>query len=199
MTQHVISSQILIFRSLLDFTIFIKNSIDLHNSELTRYEAELGLMLRQEGDNSNEEWAKEIKEKLKAKEKKLAEGEGKGRAKEKKEHKSKKEKRKNEKDWLSYKDVLIFAGNATKGKTDLYFGAVDELKAQIDKLRSAKEMLDQMISSGISNLFYLAYVRNGIPEKLVLIPQEGLEETKFEFKADFTTGDVELPIETRNL
>ena len=210
MNQQVIPSQIFIFRSLLDFAQFVNRNLELHKMELARYEEELGLMLRQAEDNPNEELAKEIKSKLTedkktTEDKKSTEVKGKDKEKDKekdeenKERKAKKEKHGVTKNWVRYKDLHIFTGNATKGKTDVYFGAVNELKVQIDKLKKTKETLDQLASAGISNVFYLVYAKNGIPDKLVLMPQEPQELAKFEFKADFVTENAEVPIESRSL
>lgn len=196
MNQQMIPSQIFIFRSLLDFIQFVNRNLELHKSELARYEEELGLMLRQAGDNSNEELANEIKSKLTAEDKKPTDGKGKGKDKDSKDHKSKKQKYSDTKHWVRYRDLQICAGNSTKGKTDVYFEAVNELKAQIDKLKKTKETLDQLANTGISNVFYVVYTKNGTPEKVVFLPQESQELAKFEFRADFVTKNMEVPIES---
>lgn len=197
MEQQAIPSQIFIFKSLLDFTQFVEANLELHKSELSRYEEELGQMLRQaEQDNSTDEWVKEIKSKLTPEEKPKSSDE-KVKVKEHKEHKEKKEKSKDTKNWVSYKDIHIFTGKARQGMTEVYFQAINELKVHIDKLTRAKETLAQLANAGISNAFYLVYTKNGIPEKLVFIPQGTLEQTKFEFRADFVTENVEVPIERK--
>lgn len=196
MERQAIPSQIFIFKSLLDLTKFVDENLELHKSELSRYEEELGQMLRQaEQDNSTDEWVKEIKSKLTPEEKPKSSSE-KVKVKEHKEHREKKEKSKDAKNWVNYKDLRIFTGKATQGMTEVYFEAVNELKVHIDKLNSAKEILAQLANAGISHAFYLVYIKNGIPEKLVFIPQGTREQTKFEFRADFVTENVEVPIES---
>ncbi len=213
MQQHTTTSQLIIFDTLQEFTQFVDNTIQLHKSELSGYEDELGQMLRQAGQDSAEaEWAKEIQGKLTPQEKQTPKAEGKDKDKdkdkkdEKKEKgKEKKEKRKEEKvkkgsaNWKIYKDIQIFTGVANQGKTEVYFEAVNELKATLEKLGRMKETLTQLTSIGLSGMLYLVYVKNGMPEKLVFLPQAKQEGGKFEFKADFVTENVEMPIESREV
>ncbi len=214
MEQNATSSQILIFETLRQFTQFVDNTIQLHKSMLARYEEDLGLTLRQAEQNAGEaEWAKEMQSKLvpqskqvqkddekkeekhdKGKEEKEAE-----RKEEKAERKEEKAKRKEEKakkgstNWKMYNDVQIYTGNATQGKTEVYFEAVNELKTQVDRLNRVRETIAQLTNAGISNAFYLVYTKNNMPEKLVLLPQGKQDKEKFEFKADFVTENAEMP------
>ncbi len=207
MKQHTLSSQILTFSTLQEFMEFTDENIQLHKSELTRYEDELGQMLREVGqDNTNAEWAKQMQAKLSPQAKQAKtdgkKDEKKDKGKEKKEMKEMKEKRKDEKgknvsaNWKSYNDLHIFAGITHQGKTEVYFEAINELKARLEKLDKIKEALVQLKSVGLSSVLYLVYVKNSVPEKLVLLPQEKQEEGKFEFKADFVTENIEMPIES---
>ena len=207
MDRHILSSQIFIFETLREFGQFIDNAIQMHKSELTVYEEELGLMLRQMGqDNTEAEWAKEVQSKLtQGKETKVDKKKDKGKekkdVKEKEKEREKKEKRKEGKikssaNWKFYKDIQIFTGMTNEGKTEVYFAAVNEIKTTLEKLGRVKETLSQLASAGISDSFYLIYTKNGIPEKLVLIPQQKQGQSKFEFKADFVTENVEAPIES---
>ena len=215
MQQNTVSSQIIVFETLQEFTQFVDNTIQLHKSELSRYEDELGLMLRQAGQDSAEaEWAKEMQNKLTPQEKQTPKTndkkdekkeKGKEKMKEKNDMKERKEKKREEKakkgstNWRIYKDVQIFAGVASQGRTELYFEAVNELKATLEKLGRMKETLTQLTGIGLSSVLYLAYIKNGMPEKLVLLPQAKQEEGKFEFKADFVTENIEPPIESREV
>jgi len=210
MEQHAVQSQILIFESLQEFTDSIDNSIDLHKSELARYEEELGQMLREIGqDNAESEWSKELQSKLTErkqtknddkKEEKKEKGE---ERKEKKKEKNKKEKERKEKkqekgkksstNWKGYKDIQFFTGSENQGKTELYFEAVKDLKATLEKLDRIRETIEQLTSIGLGRVIYVVYFKNGMPEKLIF--QHGSqEEGKFEFKADFVTEGMEVPI-----
>ncbi len=215
MKQHTISSQILAFSTLQEFTEFIDANIQLHKSELSRYEDELGQMLRQVGqDNSEAEWAKEMQNKLAPQEKQVAKTEDKkdekrDKGKEKKEMKEKKEEKKEKKkeekakkgsaNWKVYKDIQIFTGMANQGKTEVYFEAINELKATLEKLGRIKETLTQFTGIGLSGILYLVYIKNDIPEKLVFLQHGKQEEGKFEFKADFVTENIEIPVESREV
>ncbi len=199
MERPILPTQILVFETLRGFTQFIDNAIQIHKSELSAYEEELGLMLRQTGqDNSEAEWAKEVQSKLSSKQSKADKKDEK--TKDKKEVKEKKEKKvekaKTSANWRFYKDIQIFTGIASQGKTEVYFSAVNELKGTLDKLNRVKETLSQLANAGITNSFYLVYARNGMPEKLVLIPLQKQEQTKFEFRADFVTENAEVPLDS---
>jgi len=210
MEQHTVPSQIIIFETLQEFTQFVDNTINLNKSELSRYEDELGQMLRQAGqDTAEAEWANEMQSKLAPQEKQISatddkKDEKKDKGKDKKE-KEKKEKRKEEKakksatNWRSYKGLQIFTGKASQGKTEVYFEAVNELKATLEKLGKMKETLTQLTGIGLSNVLYLVLIKNCMPEKVVLLPLAKQEEGKFEFKADFITENVEVPIESREI
>ncbi len=193
MEQNTTSSQIFIFETLHEFSRFVDNSVHLHKSELTKYEEELGLMLRQDGqDGAESQWMKDMQDKLSASKKleqndeakkdgeksddtKEAKDKEKDRKEEKhvkeKEEKKKKEDKKTSANWRNYNELHIFSGNSVQGKTEIYFLAVNELKAQIDKLKRVQESLAHLMSTGISDAFYLVYTKNGLPEKLVLLPR----------------------------
>jgi hypothetical protein len=219
MEQNITSSQILIFETLHEFTRFVDNALHLHKSELTKYEEDLGLMLRQDGqDGADAQWMKEMQDKLSASkkvqqpdeakkdsDKKDDKKEAKDKEKEKKEEKHMKEKEDKKKkedkskisaNWKNYNDLHIFSGNSMQGKTEVYFLAINELKAQVDKLKRIQDALAHLMNTGISNAFYLVYTRNGLPEKLVLLPQTKKDQDKFEFKADFITENVDMAIES---
>jgi len=212
MEQNITSSQIFIFETLHEFTRFVDNNVLLYKSELTKYEEELGLMLRQDGqDGTDAQWMKDMQNKLSASKnaeqadeakKEGDKKEAKDKEKEKKreeKHMKEKEKRQDKKtsaNWKNYNNLHIFTGNSTQGKTEVYFIAINELKAQIDRLKRIQEALAHLTNTGISNAFYLVYAKGGVPEKLVLLPQSKKDQDKFEFKADFITENVDMTIES---
>jgi len=115
MERHILPSQIFVFETLHEFAQYVDSVIQMHKSELSAYEEELGMMLRQEGHDGNEaEWAKEMQGKLATNEKKTPKGDGKkaenkDKGKEKKETKRKEEKkRKDSTKWRMYKDIRVF-------------------------------------------------------------------------------------------
>ncbi len=219
MEQNITSSQIFIFETLHEFSRFVDNTLHLHKSELTKYEEELGLMLREDGkDGAESQWMKDMQDKLSASKKVEQHDEAKKdddknddkkEAKDKDEEKKKEEKHMKEKEkekkkedkkssanWRNYNDLHIFSGNSVQGKTEIYFLAVNELKAQIDRLKRVQESLAHLMNTGISDAFYLVYTKNGLPEKLVLLPRTKKDQRKFEFKADFVAENVDVAIES---
>ncbi len=208
MQQLTASSQIFMFETLQEFMEFVDNTIQLHKSELSKYEEELGMMLRQDGQEGAEAGlVKEIQSKLEPQKKQAQKSDGKKKMMEMKEKKKEKGKEKKKEgkaktssaNWKNYRELQILTGNTMQGKTEVYFKAVNELKAHIDKLNSVRDTLVQLVNAGISNAFYLVYTKNGVPEKLVLLSQEKQGEGKFEFKADFVTENIEVPIESREV
>ncbi len=204
MQELTASSQIFMFETLQEFMEFVDNTIQLHKSELSRYEEELGMMLRQDGqDGAEAGLVKEIQSKLEPQKKHVQKSDDKKKMKGMKEKEKEKKKEGKAKtssaNWKNYKELQILTGNTTQGKTEVYFKAVNELKAHIDKLNSVRDTLVQLVNAGISNAFYLVYTKNGIPEKLVLLSQAKEGEGKFEFKADFVTENMEVPIESREV
>jgi len=156
MEQLAVQSRIFIFESLQEFTDSINNSIDLHKLELARYEDELGQMLREIGqDNADAEWSKELQSKL-------TEGNQTKNNDKKEEKKEKGEKRKEKKkeengkksstNWKSYKNIQFFTGSENQGKTELYFEAVKELKATLEKLGRIRETIEQLASIGLGSM-----------------------------------------------
>ena len=207
MEQNITSSQILIFETLHEFSRFVDNTFHLYKSELTKYEEELGLMLRQDGqDGAETQFMKEVQDKLSSQktvehpvehkdgEKNDDSKEAKDKEKEKK--KEEKAKSKTSANWKNYNDLHIFSGNSVQGKTELYFLAINELKAHVDKLKRIQDAVTHLTNTGISNAFYLVYTKNGLPEKLVLLPVAKKDQGKFEFKADFVTDNMDVAIES---
>ena len=218
MEQNIISSQIFIFETLHEFSRFVDNTFHLYKSELIKYEEELGLMLRQDGqDGAETQFMKEMQDKLSSqktveqpvehkdgdKNDDNKEAKDKEKDKKKEEKQMEKDKKKEEKsktktsaNWKNYNDLHIFSGNSMQGKTELYFVAINELKAHVDKLKRIQDAIAHLTNTGISNAFYLVYTKNGLPEKLVLLPVAQKDQGKFEFKADFVTDNMDVAIES---
>jgi hypothetical protein len=201
MEQYSCSSQIVVFETLHDFRQFVDSAIQQHKSELSRYEDELGLMLRQAGqDGSDATWTKEMENKL-GKEKQAKTDEkkdGKEKKNDKKEKRGKEraegKAKKGTTNWRMYRDIQIYSGIPNQGKTEVYFETVNELKTSVEKLERIRDALAQLVTVGLSNVLYLVSIKSGIPTKLVLLQQTG-GESKFEFKADFITENMEVPVE----
>ena len=202
MKQHYISSQILVFESINEMTKFTDDTISLHRSKLLGYEDEIGQMLRQsDKDNTvDEKWTSERFDNLTHEKHVSVSDTKKDNKKKEKKEKEKKVKSittKNSTNWRVYSDIQIFIDVPHKGKTEIYFEAINELKVILEKLDRIKETLSQITNIGLNNVFYMVYVKNGIPEKLVLLPQQKQKSNKFVFKTVFESENGEVPIECK--
>lgn len=98
--------------------------------------------------------------------------------------------------WVNYRDISIFNGKTSQGKADVYFGIINEIKTTIEKLNGAKEAVSPLSNLGFSqNVYYLTYVKNGIPERLVLYQGTLRADKKFEFTAQFVGEELQAPVE----
>ncbi len=98
--------------------------------------------------------------------------------------------------WVNYRDISIFNGKTSQGKADVYFGIINEIKTTIEKLNGVKEAVSPLSNLGFSqNVSYLTYVKNGIPERLVLYQGTLRADTKFEFAAQFVGEELQAPVE----
>lgn len=194
MKQHSISSQILVFESINEMIKFMDDNIQLHRSKLLKYEDEIGQMLRQSGnDTVDEKLASERFDNLIYEKQTSTENTKKNNKKEK-EKKIKSSVTKNSTNWRVYSDIQIFTDIPNKGVTEIYFEAVNELKVVLEKLGKIKETLSQITTIELNSMFYMVYVKNGIPEKLVLLPQQKQKNNKFMFKTVFESENIEVPI-----
>ena len=73
------------------------------------------------------------------------------------------------------------------GEAEVLFEAIEDLKTKVEKLEKAKNSMVDLERYGLGkDLLYVAYVRDGIPEKIVFKPKKTTANgQKFEFSADF--------------
>jgi hypothetical protein len=194
MKQHSISSQILVFESINEMIKFMDDNIRLHRSKLLEYEDKIGQMLRQsDNDVVDEKLTSERFDNLVHEKQASTENTKKNNKKiEKKKIKS--SVTKNSTNWRVYSDIQIYTDIPNKGVTEIYFEAVNELKVILEKLDKIKETLSQITTIELNSMFYMVYVKNGIPEKLVLLPQQKQKNNKFMFKTVFESENIEVPI-----
>ena len=129
MKQHYISSQILVFESINEMIKFMDDTIHLHRSKLLGYEDEIGQMLRQSGkDTVDEKWTSEKFDNLTHEKHVSIDDTKKNNKKKEKKEKVKSTVTKNSTNWRVYSDIQIFTDVPNKGKTEIYFEAINELK-----------------------------------------------------------------------
>lgn len=89
-------------------------------------------------------------------------------------------------EWIQFKDLMLCSDNL--GEAEILFEAVEELKDKIDNLEKAKSSIEDLERYGLGNdMSYTAYIKNGVPQKIVIKPREGSTASeRFEFTADFS-------------
>jgi hypothetical protein len=92
-------------------------------------------------------------------------------------------------EWVQFKDVMLSAD--ALGEAEVLFEAIEELKSKIDKLERAKNSLIDLERYGLGKeLLFIAFIRDGVPEKIVFKPKKGFGvPEKFEFEADFSVAE----------
>jgi hypothetical protein len=159
----------------------IREGVDAEISQykllLEDYSQWLGSLLRNPDSSKNQEWTKKTAEIQRV----LKTGGRKG---------SKKEEKKSGifSEWVQFKDIMLCAENL--GEAEILFEATEALKIKIDKLEKAKNSLIDLERYGLGkDLLYIAYINDGVPEKIFLKPKKDVEATeKFEFAADFSVA-----------
>jgi len=176
-----LATEIRSFYSLRDLRESIEKEIDQYESVADEYSQWLGSFLRDmEATHGNEEWFK----KLSVSQKSLQ-----GKTKRESEKESKGEKKKKvgaSTEWVSYKDIMLSASE--QGEAEILFDAIEEINRKIEQLNRVKSTIDNLEKSALGkDVLYIAYIHNGVPEKIVLRHKRDKEfAEKFKFIADFS-------------
>lgn len=156
----------------------VEAGISQHKLLLEDYSQWLGSLLRNPESSKNQEQTKKIAELQKV----LKAGSRKGSRKEEKKTGVSTE-------WVQFKDIMLSAD--ALGEAEVLFEAIEELKNKIDKLEKAKNSIIDLERYGLGkDLLYIAFIHDGVPEKIVFKPKKGFGVTeKFEFEADFSVAE----------
>lgn len=89
--------------------------------------------------------------------------------------------------WHSLGSLSIFNGIGIKGELELYFKALEELKARIENLQKVKDSINDLLSKGLKNdlgciVFLSTY--NSVLE--VVFVKSGGQKSKFSHKSIFS-------------
>lgn len=171
-----LTTEIRSFYSLQDLRESVEERINQFRTLVDEYSQWLGSLLRDlESAHKNEEWFKNVSvlEKYAKKGATRKEGEKKG-GKEK------------AADWVTVKGVLLNASD--QGEVEILFDAIEELHRKIEQLTKVKEAVDDLERLALGKeTIYVAFVRDGVPEKIVLrLKKGGGASEKFSYAADFS-------------
>jgi len=158
------------FYSLKELSESLEEEINSYKAVVEEYSQRLGSFLREmEATHGNEEWFKKLSALQKS---------------------SKKEKGKGKKsglpNWIAFKDIMF--SKDEEGEAQMLFEAIEEIKDKITRLAKTKETIEDLKKLGLGeDILYVAYVRDEVPERIVLRKRGEKETTeKFEFVAMFT-------------
>jgi uncharacterized protein YaaR (DUF327 family) len=157
------------FYSLKELSESVEDEINSYKAVVEEYSQRLGFFLRElETTHGDEDWFKEISALQKS---------------------SKKEKSKSKKkssSWTTFKDIMLSTDN--QGEAEMFFEAIEEINKKIMRLGKFRDTIEDLKKFGLGkDILYVTYVRDEIPEKLVLRKKGEKAGEKFEFIAEFST------------
>jgi len=172
-----LTTEIRSFYSLQDLRESVEERIVQFKTLVDEYSQWLGSLLRDlESTHKNEEWFKKVS----ALEKYAKKGVN------RKEDDKKSGKEKALADWVTVKGVLLNASD--QGEVEILFDAIEEINKKIEQLTKVKEAADDLERLALGKeIIYVAFIHDGVPEKIVLRPRKSGEASKkFSYAADFS-------------
>jgi hypothetical protein len=184
MSENLVT-EIRSFYSLKELSEIIDEEIEQYESLMDEYSQWLGSFLRDsEATYGNEEWFKKLFNLQKALKTSKKRGE---------EHvNSKKEKLGFSSDiWIAFKDIKLCASK--QGEAEILFEAIEKINLKIAKLMKVKDSIEDLKKFGLGkDILYIAYVNDGIPEKIVLRSKGEAEfSEKFQYIAEFSVAETQ--------
>jgi hypothetical protein len=159
------------FYSLKELSESLEEEINSYKAVVEDYSQRLGSFLREmETTHGNEEWFK----KFSALQKSSKNEKGKG-------------KKSDLSNWIAFKDIML--SKDEQGEAQILFEAIEENNNKITRLIKTKETIEDLKKLGLGEeILYVAYMRDEVPERIVLHKREEKETAeKFEFVATFST------------
>ena len=157
------------FYSLKELSESLEEEINSYKAVVEEYSQRLGSFLREmEATHGNEEWFK----KLSALQKSPKKEKGKG-------------KKSDLSDWIAFKDIML--SKDEQGEAQMLFEAIEEINDKITRLTKTKETIEELKRLGLGeDILYVAYLRDEVPERIVLRKKGEKGAEKFEFVATFS-------------
>jgi hypothetical protein len=172
-----LTTEIRSFYSLQDLRESVEERIIQYKTLVDEYSQWLGSLLRDlEPTHKNDAWFKEVSA--------LEKYAKKGASRRESEKKGGKETASNV--WVTVKGVLL---NATdQGEVEMLFDAIENLNKKAEQLNKVKEAVDDLERLALGrDTIYVALIRDGVPEKIVLRPRKDTAASeKFTYTADFS-------------
>jgi hypothetical protein len=176
-----VETEIRSFYSLQDLGEALDEGTKHYEAIVEEYTQWLGLFLRDsEANYGDQEWFKKLSGMQKAlKSGKKPEKKGKGADGKRKREASSPE-------WIVYKEILLCTNE--QAQAEIVFDAIEEINGKIDKLEKIKVALAELEKSGLgTGITYIAFIRNGVPEKLVLRQKKDKElAERFRFATEIS-------------
>lgn len=157
------------FYSLKELSESVEDEINSYKAAVEEYSQRLGLFLRDlETTHGDQEWFKEISALQKSSKKEKSKG------------------KKKSSSWTTFKDIMLSADE--QGEAEMFFEAIEEMNRKIMKLEKIRDTIEDLKKFGLGNdILYITYLRDKVPEKLVLRKKGEKTAEKFEFIAEFST------------
>ena len=174
-------TEIRTFYSLRELEEAVKEQIEFYKSLVDDYSQWLGSFLRDyEQTYGDEEWFKNLAALSKT---------FKVKGTSKKAKKKKRKKKKGESSiWIDFKEIMLSASE--QGEAEILFEAIEKINEKIEHLEKIRMAVENLEKIGLGkDILYIAYINDGVPEKIVLKHKKGEEfGEKFKFIADFSVS-----------
>lgn len=178
--METIGTEIRTFYSLRELHETLEEEINQYKALLDEYSQWLGLFLRDsEAAFKDQEWFKN----LSMLQKTLKAG-----AKPQKKEKKPGKKGASSPDWIPYREIMLCA--TEQGQAEIVFEAIETINDKIAQLEKIDTTVNELEKSGLGkDITFVVFMRDGVPEKLVLRHKEGKElAERFKFIAEFSVS-----------
>ena len=196
------------FNSVSSLKISLEKEIEDTEFVIQEYSNLLGEKIRNNEESSNDDPEfLELKAKLdgssdekKSDEKKSDEKKSKDKKSDEKKSKDKKSSQKKKKSkkglsdkWYNLNEILVYNGMGLKGELELYFKAIDELKAKLESLQRTLATLNNVIEKGLkADMGCIAFKGNEGILEIAFLKSSGFREN-FTLKTTYTGSAI--PVE----
>lgn len=167
------------FYSIKEIDESLEEDVEQYKAVAEEYSQWLGSLLRDsENRQENEEWGKRMAELQKARPK--------GKTQSSKKKSKSRKARFPPGDWIQFKDILLNASE--QSQAEILFDAVEQINRKAEQLERVRQSIAELEKSRLGkDITYIAYIRDGVPEKIVLRHRKDQEfQKKFQYIADFS-------------